>query len=94
MRACDRANRKCAGLLQRLETFVAVMLARERLRRRAPLDVAAQLAAALAGLPSRPLEMVAEALAALGCSDSDAPAVGRRSGGFEPERSSLACSVS
>jgi hypothetical protein len=53
--------------VQRLEVLIAVMLARER---RAPADAAADgctaLAAALATLPSRPLEMIAEAVAALG----------------------------
>ncbi len=53
--------------MQRLEVLIAVMLARER---RAPADAAADgctaLAAALATLPSRPLEMIAEAVAALG----------------------------
>jgi hypothetical protein len=53
--------------VQRLEVLVAVMLARER---RATADAAAdgctELAAALATLPSRPLEMIAEAVAALG----------------------------
>ena len=57
--------------VQRLEVLIAVMLARER---RAPADAAAngctELAAALATLPSLPLEMVAEAVAALGCSDA------------------------
>jgi hypothetical protein len=57
--------------VQRLEVLVAVMLARER---RAPEDDAAdgctELAAALATLPSRPLEMIAEAVAALGCADA------------------------
>jgi hypothetical protein len=56
--------------MQRLEVLVAVMLARER---RALADAAAdgctELAAALAMLPSRPLEMIAEAVAALGCAD-------------------------
>jgi hypothetical protein len=61
--------------LQRLEVLVAVMLARERRarERRALADAAAdgctELAAALATLPSRPLEMIAEAVAALGCAD-------------------------
>ncbi len=54
--------------MQRLEVLVAVMLARER---RLPADTTAdgcsKLAAALAALPSRPLEMVAEAVAALSC---------------------------
>jgi hypothetical protein len=57
--------------VQRLEVLVAVMLARER---RAPADAAADgctaLATALATLPSRPLEMVADAVAALGCADA------------------------
>ena len=57
--------------VQRLEVLVAVMLARER---RAPADAAAdgctELAAALATLPSGLLEMVAEAVAALGCADA------------------------
>jgi predicted component of type VI protein secretion system len=57
--------------VQRLEVLVAVMLARER---RAPADVAAdgctELAAALALLPSGLLEMIAEAVAALGCADA------------------------
>ncbi len=57
--------------MQRLEVLVAVMLARER---HAPVDDAAdgctELAAALATLPSRPLEMIAEAMAALGGSDA------------------------
>jgi hypothetical protein len=57
--------------VQRLEVLIAVMLARER---RAPVDGTAdsctELAAALATLPSRPLEMIAEALAALGCADA------------------------
>ena len=53
--------------MQRLEVLIAIMLARER---RDPADAMADgctaLAAALATLPSRPLEMIAEALAALG----------------------------
>ena len=57
--------------MQRLEVVVAVMLARER---QGPADDAAdgctELAAALATLPSRPLEMIAEAVAALGCADA------------------------
>ena len=57
--------------MQRLEVLVAVMLARER---RAIADAAAdgctELAAALATLPSGLLEMVADAVAALGCSDA------------------------
>ncbi len=60
-----------SALLQRLEVLVVVMLARER---HAPADDAAEcctkLAAALAMLPSRPLEMIAEAVAALGCADA------------------------
>ncbi len=57
--------------MQRLEVLVAVLLARER---HAPADDAADgctaLAAALATLPSRLLEMVADAVAALGCADA------------------------
>jgi hypothetical protein len=66
--------------VQRLEVLVSVMLARER---RAPAndaadvctandaaDVCTELAAALATLPSRPLELIAEAVAALGCADA------------------------
>ena len=57
--------------MQRLEVLVAVMLARER---RAPADDAAdgctELAAALATLPSGLLEMVAKAVAVLGCADA------------------------
>ncbi len=57
--------------MQRLEVLIAVMLARER---RAPAgdtaDGCTELAAALATLPSRPLEMIAEAVAALGGSDA------------------------
>ncbi len=53
--------------MQRLEMLITIMLARER---RAPADAAADgctaLAAALATLPSRPLELVADAVAALG----------------------------
>jgi predicted component of type VI protein secretion system len=56
--------------VQRLEVLVAVMLARER---RWPADTVAdgctELAAALATLPSGLLEMVADAVAALGCAD-------------------------
>jgi predicted component of type VI protein secretion system len=57
--------------VQRLEVLVAVMLARER---RWPADTAAdgctELAAALATLPSGLLEMVADAVAALGHADA------------------------
>ena len=52
--------------VQRLEMMVAVVLAHER---RAPTDTAdgcATLAAARSVLPSRPLELIAEAVAALG----------------------------
>ncbi len=57
--------------VQRLEVLVAVMLARERLSRAdAAADGCTELAAALATLPSRPLEMIAEAVAALGCADA------------------------
>jgi hypothetical protein len=57
--------------VQRLEVLVAVMLARER---RWPADAVAdgctELAAALATLPSGLLEMVADAVAVLGCADA------------------------
>ncbi len=57
-------------VLQRLEVLIAVILARER---RAKADAAADgctaLAAALAMLPSGLVEMVAEAVAALGCAE-------------------------
>ena len=60
-------------VVQRLEVLVAVMLARER-RLLAPGDTAAdgctELAAALLTLPSRPLEMVADAVAALVCAEA------------------------
>ncbi len=57
------------GAVQRLGVLVAVMLARER---RAPTEAAVgctPLAASLAALPSRPLELIAEAMAALGVAD-------------------------
>ena len=57
--------------MQRLEVLVSVMLARER---HWPADTVAngctELAAALATLPSGLLEMVAEAVVALGCADA------------------------
>ena len=57
--------------MQRLEVLIDVMLARER---RWPADTAAdgcsKLAAALATLPSGLLEMVADAVAGLGCADA------------------------
>ncbi len=59
-----------AAGVQRLEALIAVALARER---RAPANAGADgctaLAAALATLPSGLLEMVARAVAALGCAD-------------------------
>jgi hypothetical protein len=52
--------------MQRIEVLVSVMLARSRRASRDSADDGCTpLAAALAALPSRPLEMVAEALAAL-----------------------------
>jgi hypothetical protein len=55
-------------VLQRLEVLIAVILARER---RAKADAVGDgctaLAAALAMLPSGLIEIVAEAVAALGC---------------------------
>jgi hypothetical protein len=60
--------------VQRLEVLIAIMLARERCAPAladAAADGCAELAAALAALPSRPLlEMVADALAELGCADA------------------------
>ena len=60
--------------MQRLEVFIAVMLARER-RRHADTaaDGCTELAAALAALPSRPLETVADAVVALDCAATPAP---------------------
>ncbi len=56
--------------MQRLEVLIAVMLARERhILADAATDGCTALAAALASLPSRPLEMIADAVAALGCAD-------------------------
>ena len=59
------------ALVQRFEVLIAVMLARER---RALADDAAdgctELAAALATLPSGVVEIVADAVAALGCADA------------------------
>jgi hypothetical protein len=53
--------------VQRLEVLIAVMLARERMRAAdAAGDGCTALAAALATLPSRPLKMIANAVAALG----------------------------
>jgi hypothetical protein len=69
--------------VQRLEVLVAVMLSRERhtparsVQRRSPRllrgrarDSSTELAAALATLPSGLLEMVADAVAALGHADA------------------------
>ena len=56
--------------MQRLEVLIAVMLARERHGRTdAAVGGCTPLAAALATLPSRPLEMVLDAMAALGGAD-------------------------
>jgi hypothetical protein len=56
--------------VQRLEVLIAVMLAHERHGRTdAAVGGCTPLAAALAALPSRPLEMVADAMAALGGAD-------------------------
>ncbi len=55
--------------MQRLEIVVTLMLARER---RATADASAgctPLVVALTGLPSLPLEMIAEAAAAVGYAD-------------------------
>jgi hypothetical protein len=70
------------------EVLIAVMLARERNPRRAQdadADGCTPLAAALAALPSRPLEMVAEAVAALGYADlAELLASPRRQSGNDP----------
>ena len=56
--------------VQRLEVLVTVMLARERRVLADAEDVGcSKLAASLAALPSRPLELIAEAVAALGGAD-------------------------
>jgi hypothetical protein len=73
--------------MQRLEVLVAVMLARER---RALADAAAdgftELAVGFATLPSRPLEMIAEALAALGVKfDVERPSGAARNLASPPE---------
>ena len=56
--------------VQRLEVVVAVMLARERRAADDAADGCTELAAALATLPSGLLEMIAHAVAALGCADA------------------------
>ena len=62
----DGAHTDGVGV-QRLEVLIAVMLARERMRAAdAAGDGCTALAAALATLPSRPLKMIANAVAALG----------------------------
>ena len=73
--------------MQRLEVLIAIMLARER---RATADAAAdrftELAVGLATLPSRPLEMIAEALAALGVKfDVERPSGAARNLASPPE---------
>jgi hypothetical protein len=62
----------CGDGLQRLEVVVAVMLARERRWHAdtAAADGCTELAAALAALPSRLLELVADAVVALDCADA------------------------
>jgi hypothetical protein len=67
--------------------LIAIMLARER---RAPADAAADgctaLAAALATLPSRPLEMIADAVAELGIQfDVERPSGAARNLASPPE---------
>ena len=68
----NRGRKRYRGaLVQRFEVLVAVMLARERC---ALADDAAdgctELAATLATLPSGVVEIVADAVAALGCADA------------------------
>ncbi len=69
LRGRNPYSRRCC--LQRLEVLVAVMLARER---HALADAedggCTDFAAALATLPSGVVEMVADAVAALGCVDA------------------------
>lgn len=59
--------------IKRNKVLVDMMLARERHNRRAPtvdeVDGCTELAAELASLPSRPLEMIADAMAKLGCAN-------------------------
>ena len=63
------------------QVLIAMMLARER----ADADGCTALAASLAALPSRPLEMVAEAVAALGYADlAELLASPRRQSGYDP----------
>ena len=68
--------------MQRLEMFIAVMLARER---RWHADTAAdcctELAAALVALPSLTLEKVADAVVALDCATAGNGVGCRRAGG-------------
>ena len=72
--ALDRENSRheyCGDGLQRISVFIAVMLARERhLHADTAADGCTELAAALAALPSRPLELVADAVVALDCADA------------------------
>jgi hypothetical protein len=80
-------NRYRGARVQRLEVLIAIMLARER---RDPADAMADgctaLAAALATLPSRPLEMIAEAVAALGIKfDVERPSGAARNRASPPE---------
>jgi hypothetical protein len=57
--------------LQRLEVVIAVMLARERRwHAENAADDCTELAAALATLPTRPLEMVVDAVVALDWADA------------------------
>jgi ketosteroid isomerase-like protein len=55
------------GCPLQLDVLITLMLARERLAQTRSGNT--PLAAALAALPSRPLEMVADAMTALGCAD-------------------------
>jgi hypothetical protein len=65
------AQAALAARLVRLEVVIAMMLARER-RRHADTEAGGctELAAALAALPSRPLEKVADSVVALDCADA------------------------
>ena len=68
----NRGRKRYRGaLVQRFEVLIAVMLARERCALAGDAaDGCTELAAALATLPSGVVEIVASAVAALGCADA------------------------
>ena len=69
----SQARNQREDRIKRNKVLVDMMLARERYNRRAPTDVevdgCTELAAELASLPSRPIEMIADAMAKLGCAN-------------------------